>query len=102
MLIHGPNLNLGDDKLDFSLSMNGHAIERTSSYRYLGITIDDKLNWKEHIQHLCSKLAMVCGVISKIRHYLDRKSLLLIYHALFESRLRYAILGLGTASENDL
>ena len=97
MLIHGPNLNLGDDKLDFSLSMKGRA-----SYRYLGITIDDKLNWKEHIQHLCSKLAMVCGVISKIRHYLDRKSLLLIYHALFESRLRYAILGWGTASENDL
>ena len=41
-------------------------------------------------------------VISKVRHYLDRKSLMLIYNSLFESRLRYAILAWGTASESDL
>ena len=51
---------------------------------------------------MCSKLASVCGVISKVRHYLDRKSLMLIYNSLFDSRLRYGILGWGTASDSEL
>ena len=101
MLIYGPNLKK-DETSNFRLIMGGNQIERTKNYKYLGITIDDKLNWKVHINELCSKLATVCGVLSKVRHYLDRKSLLLIYHALFESRMRYAILGWGTASEHDL
>ena len=102
MLIYGPNLSIQDETQNFILNMGGNPIERTHSYTYLGITIDSKLNWKMHLQQLCKKLASVCGVISKVRHYLDRKCLMLIYHALFDSRLRYAILGWGTASEHDL
>ena len=48
---------------------------------------------------MCKKLSGVCGVLSKVRHYLDRKSLMLIYNSLFESRLRYGLLGWGTAPE---
>ncbi len=48
---------------------------------------------------MCSKLASVCGVLSKIRHVLDRNSLLMIYNSLIESRLRYGILGWSTASK---
>ena len=55
-----------------------------------------------HIRELCSELAKVCGVLSKVRHYLDRRSLMLIYNSLFESRLRYALLVWGTTSENVL
>ena len=102
MLIQGPHFNKEEVSADFNLIMGQHQIERTVSYKYLGVTIDEKLNWKVHIKELCAKLASVCGVLSKVRHYLDRKSLMLIYHALFESRLCYAILGWGTASEYDL
>ena len=82
--------------------MGAHKIEQTDNYKYLGVVIDDKLNWKLHISKLCSKLSGVCGIISKVRHYLDRSSLLLIYHSLFDSRLRYGILGWGSASEQYL
>ena len=96
--LHSQNSNVND----FKLIMGGYEIEKTESYRYLGVTVDHKLNWKLHINELCSQLASVCGVLSKVRHYLDRNSLMLIYNSLFESRLRYAILGWGTASEHDL
>ena len=29
--------------MHFSLSMGGNQIERTNSYKYLGITVDDKI-----------------------------------------------------------
>ena len=91
-----------DNVINFRLNMGGHEIERTEIYKYLGVTIDDKLNWKVHIQQLCSKLASVCGVLSKVRHYLDRSALMLIYNSLFESRSRYALLAWGTASNHAL
>jgi len=101
MLIKGPRLcskRIGDDST-FSLKLGDHEIERTDNYKYLGIIFDDKLNWKLQIEKMCSKLSSVCGVISKVRHYLDRKSLMLIYNSLFDSRLNYGCLGWCTANE---
>ena len=103
MLVHRSNLKDGSESsMNFELFMGDHKIERTDNYKYLGIMVDDRFNWKLQINTLCSKLSSVCGVLSKVRHFLDRKSLLLIYNSLFDSRLKYAILGWGTASEQSL
>ena len=103
MLIKGPNSKKGKDTLsNFKLQMGGHEIEKTDSYKYLGIMVDNKLNWKPQISNLCTKLSSICGMLSKVRHYLDRRSLMLIYNSLFDSRLRYGILGWGTSSEYNL
>ena len=88
--------------MNFKLHMGVHEIEKTDNYTYLGIIMDDKLNWNLQTNKLCSKLSNVCGVLSKVRHYLDRSALMLIYNSLFDSRLRYGILGWGTASEKNL
>ena len=103
MLVQGPNQK--DRKAlaqNFKVFMGVHEIEKTDNYTYLGVILDDKLNWKLQIDKICSKLSSVCGVLSKVRHYLDRSSLMLIYHSLFDSRLRYGILGWGTSSEQNL
>ena len=88
--------------MNFKLFMGSHEIGKTDHYTYLGIIMDDKLNWKLQINKMCSKLSSVCGILSKVRHYLDRAALLLIYNSLFDSRLRYGILGWGTASNQHL
>ena len=103
MLIQRPNLkNRAISSLNFKLFMGVHEIEKTDHYTYLGIIIDDKLTWKLQISKMCSKLSSVCGVLSKVRHYLDRAALILIYNSLFDSRLRYGILGWGTAANEHL
>ena len=99
---HGMRASTIGSAENFKMVMGEHLIERTDKYKYLGVMFDDKLNWKHQVNRLCSKLASVCGVISKVRHYLDRKSLMLIYNSLFESRLRYGILGWGTCSKHEL
>ena len=72
------------DKTKFML-IQGPTVKgrKTTNYKYLGLIMDDNLNWNLHINELCTKLSSVCGVLSKVRHYLDRKSLMLIYHSLF-------------------
>ena len=51
---------------------------------------------------MCAKLSSVCGILSKVRHYLNRNSLMLIYNSLIESRLRYGILSWSSASNKQL
>ena len=103
MLILGPNTkNRKNISMNFELFMGVHKIEKTNNYKYLGLLIDENLNWDLQTKTLCSKLSSVCGVLSKVRHYLDRKSLMLIYNSLFDSRLRYGILGWGTTSNKNL
>ena len=102
MIIQGPNTKGRGSPTDFKLHMGSNLIEKTDHYKYLGILFDQNMNWKLQISKMCAKLSSVCGVLSKVRHYLDRSSLMLIYNALFDSRLRYGILGWGTASEQYL
>jgi len=42
------------DKIIFG----NHVINKVSSTKYLGVVIDDQLNWKEHIISVCNKLVV--------------------------------------------
>ena len=42
---------------------------------FLGIVIDNKLNWSEHIKHICNKISKSIGIINKVKYKLDTKSL---------------------------
>lgn len=54
-----------------TLKIGGHCIPWNKSVRYLGITMDNKLNWSKHIAHLRIKGAQALGALSPI---LNRKS----------------------------
>ena len=81
-----PRSKAKDKPKEFLLEMGGHIIEQTATYKYLGVLIDENLNWVPQIDFMCKKLASVCGLLSKVRHYLNRNSLMLIYNSLIESR----------------
>ena len=43
--------------------MNGRPIEVTASHTYLGIGMNNKLNWTEHISNTVSKANKVLGLL---------------------------------------
>ena len=45
------------------------------------------MTWKPHTDGISAKLNKANVVLSKIRHFVDQKTLKAIYHALFESHL---------------
>ena len=47
-------LGLKDD-LKLCIDINGNVVEMTDSVKLLGITIDSKLNFKEHVMSICKK-----------------------------------------------
>ena len=57
----------------FNLYINNNRIERTKTYEYLGVTIDEKLSWSNQIKDVESKLSQACGAISRIRPLVDQE-----------------------------
>ena len=64
------------------IKINEKTINQHKRVKYLGILIDCHLNWKEHIQQISKKISRGIGILCKIRHYVDVKILLQLYHAI--------------------
>ena len=84
------------------LKFEGKKLEKCLSYKYLGIYLDEKLNFKTHIKHLCDKLSKLCGIFSRLRHCCSTELLKVIYYALFSSHLQYCNFIWGNATETIL
>ena len=73
-----------------------------SSSKYLGVFIDDKLNFKSHIEHLVSKISKCIGILSKLRFLFNSSTLLLLYYSFFHSHLIFGIHLWGSTSQSHL
>ena len=63
--------------------------------RYLGIRIDENLNWKVHIHDLASKLNRANAILAKIRHFVNSEILKFTYFAILHSHLNYVYIAWG-------
>ena len=52
------------------ISLNNIPVERSSYQKHLGLILDEKLNFKQHIDSAFSKINKGIPVIKKIRHIL--------------------------------
>ena len=86
----------------FLLNFDGNMLMHTNESKYLGVFIDAKLNWKANILHLTSSVAQSVGVLYKIRHFLSKNLLKMLYNALIKSKLSYAITLWASAYKSDL
>ena len=63
---------------DPNISLNNIQVERASQQKHLGLLLDEKLNFKEHVDSTISKLDRGIAVLKKLRYRLPRKSLITI------------------------
>lgn len=82
----------------FSIEIAGGQIERVHSTRFLGVIIDDRLIWDEHIKYICNKLSKSIGILIKVRHCLPPKTLVTLYYSLIYPYITYCHLVWGRAS----
>ena len=75
--------------------VNSKNIEQVKSTTCLGIIIDKCLTWNDHIAYIMKKIIKASGKISKIRHYVNRNAMKLIYYALVYPYLIYGNLVWG-------
>ena len=75
---------------DFQFSTDEGQIDRVSSFKYLGVLLDEKWKWKVHVNSLLQKLGHRLSVFNRIYHMLDQKSLTAYFNGLVLPHLDYA------------
>lgn len=70
--------------------MNDHPIERVSSIRDLGVLLDHKLNFNEHIEYITTKARAILKFVNRQSQYFQRDVIKILYMALVRSNLEFA------------
>ncbi len=76
---------------NFKLTILGEEVTRVSHARYLGIEIDDQLNWNEHIANVTKKVRMNTSMIYKIGHAIDLRHRKMLYNAFVLPHVSYCL-----------
>ena len=85
-------------QFDFSIKLDNLEIQRASSINFLGVQIDDKLTWVNHINSIRGKISMSIGMLSKLSYFLPLKTLFTLYNAIVLPYFDYCSLVWGGAS----
>ena len=75
--------------------LNGIAINRTSSVRFLGVDMDVKLKFHHHIRNISTKISKNTGIIRKLSYFIPPDILLKLYYALIDPYLNYCLIIFG-------
>ena len=90
-----PNVkNLGP-----SVVLNNEEIETVQATTFLGITVDSKIQWGEHITGLTNRLSSAAYAVRKVRALTDVATARLVYFSYFHSVMSYGILMWGNAAD---
>ena len=68
-----------------------YILNRVTFTKFLGVIIDGKLSFARHVSYINNKISNGMVIIIKARKYLNRKSLLDIYHAFVYPYITYCI-----------
>ena len=80
IIFHFPQRNMAF--LDLELKLCGQHIECVRQFVFLGITIHETLNWDRYIDKIANKISRTLGVMNKLKHFLPKYTLKIMYSSL--------------------
>ena len=71
------------------LVINYTLIERVTEFNFLGLTVNEYMNWNSHVQKIADKISRTLGVMNRLKRYLPISAMKLIYDSLILSHLQF-------------
>ena len=72
-----------------SATIENNVIQSSTSVKLLGVTIDNKLNFNEHVSKICKKVSTKIHALSRVSKYMTSEKLRVIIKAFIESQFGY-------------
>ena len=69
--------------------LQNNVLEQVDNTKFLGVYIDQRLDWETHVNFIAAKISKSVGLLCKAKYYLPSKSLLTLYYALIYPYLTY-------------
>ena len=72
-----------------SIYFNNKSVKQVPSQKNLGLILDNKLNFQEHLQNILNKVNKFIELLRKLQNILPREPLLTIYKSFVRPHLYY-------------
>ena len=76
---------------DLDLSLNGVTIPRMKCTKFLGVWVDDQLNWKQHVAKLITRLNSRTGLLYRGKFLLSPHAKKILYYGQVHSLITYRL-----------
>ena len=73
----------------FNISIGDHIISRNNTLKILGITLDEKLNFNEHIRNICQTSSRQINALRRISKILNRQCREKVYKSFINANFGY-------------
>ena len=87
---------------DLNLKIRDNELEIIQKTNYLGVQIDNSLNWKEHIKTVSTKVSRAIGFLKHAKTFLRQETLKTFYTGIVEPHFRYCCSVWGCAGSTEL
>ena len=85
---------------ELDLEIGGYILKTSEFVKFLGVWLDQALNWKKHVSTLLIKLKQNTNLLRLGNKFLDKSSKKQVYYAHIYSHLKYGILLWGNMIDN--
>ena len=85
-----------------SVKINDIVIQRNQSVCFLGVIIQENLNWSSHISHVCTKVSRGVGILRKLRTLVPTRVLYMIYYSIIFPHLNYCNIVWGNTYKTNI
>ena len=85
-----------------SINCDKVKIHRESQVKYLGLILDEHMNWDSHTNEICNKLKCFFPLFYNIRQYLDKEHIRAIFYTMIYSRIKYGCIVTGQTHINNI
>ena len=72
-----------------TLIFNGNPVHQVALQKHLGMFLDYKLNFEEHLKTIVNKINKTIGLLRKFQNFLPQKLLLTTYKSFIQPHLDY-------------
>lgn len=83
------NITFAANKIIPTPMSNGIPIEVVSFHKHLGLILNNKFDWNDHIEYMSNLVSKRIGVLRSLKYKLNRRSLRTIYISHIRSKLEY-------------
>ena len=102
MLICGKRLGKKLSDRQLQVQVNHTELEQVHTHTLLGVKIDDKLSFNEHIEDLCKTLSQRIAVLKKIKSFLPLEQRILYYNVMIKQIMLYGSIAWSSCSIQNL